>query len=287
MGHRQSSGRKQPVERADLPALDRRLVPDNDRPGAWFVRVDGTDQSYVDPYDPTWLEFDYIQRIAEIIDSSWPTGQRIAAVHVGGAGMTLPRYIAHTRATSAQIVLEPDASLTAAVRQVAPLAARCGIKVRPVDGRSGMTQLRDQSVDLVLVDAFAGAQVPAELTSLDWFIELRRVTRPAGLVILNLTDSAPFDHSRRVAAGLTDQFGPLVLGAEPSTLKGRRFGNLVLAAGPVLDVDRLRRRAAAAYFPYRLLDGLELDHWLGQAQPFPAGLGLASPTPTDGPTTFR
>ena len=36
----------------------------------------------------------------------------VAVSHVGGAAMTLPRYVAHTRPGSPQIVLEPDAALT-------------------------------------------------------------------------------------------------------------------------------------------------------------------------------
>ncbi len=45
------------------------LVPDREAPGAFFVRVDGTGQSFVDPTDPLRLEFDYVQRIAEVIDT--------------------------------------------------------------------------------------------------------------------------------------------------------------------------------------------------------------------------
>jgi len=80
------------------------LVPDREVPGAYFVRVDGTDQSFVDPADPLRLEFDYVQRIAEVIDTMAPKGERIRVIHIGGAGMTLPRYVAATRPTSSQTV---------------------------------------------------------------------------------------------------------------------------------------------------------------------------------------
>ncbi|MDR2929517.1 MAG: fused MFS/spermidine synthase [Propionibacteriaceae bacterium] len=266
---------------------DPRLVPDHERPGSWMVRVDGTDQSYVDPYDPTYLEFDYVQRVADVIDTAFPVGQRIRAVHVGGAGMTLPRYIAHTRATSAQIVFEPDESLTAAVREVAPLPKHSGIKVRPSDGVAGVMALGDDYVDLVIVDAFVGARVPAALGEVTWFAQVRRVIGAAGVMIMNLTDQAPFHYARRVVAGIAGQFAPVVVGAEPSTLKGRRFGNLVVAAGQSVSGAALVRRAAAAYFPYRILDDLELDRWLGGARPFTADDAEASPMPLDGPTTFR
>jgi len=107
------------------------LVPDREVPGAYFVRVDGTDQSFVDPADPLRLEFDYVQRIAEVIDTMAPKGERIRVIHIGGAGMTLPRYVAATRPTSAQTVFEPDEALTEQIRATIPLpSARASRYVR-------------------------------------------------------------------------------------------------------------------------------------------------------------
>ena len=266
---------------------DPRLVPDHERPGAWTVRISGTDHSYIDPFDPTYLEFDYVQRIAAIIDTTWETGERITALHVGGAGMTIPRYIAHTRPTSAQIVLEPDIALTEEVRAAVPLPKNSGIKVRGVDGVTGLAAIKDEYADLVVVDAYAGSHVPAELGTREWFTEVKRVLRTDGTLIVNLTDNAPFSYSRRVLAGICEQFSPVVLGAEPSTLKGRRFGNLVVAAGGPLDERELTRRAAGATFPYRILTGLELDRWVGNNLPFTAGDAEPSPPPPDGPAAYR
>ena len=45
-----------------------RVLPDPHTPGAWVVRVGGADQSWVHPTDPTRLEFDYMQRLADLID---------------------------------------------------------------------------------------------------------------------------------------------------------------------------------------------------------------------------
>src|SRR6185503_8246339 len=85
--------------------------------------------------------------------------------------MTLPRYLAATRPQSAQVVFEPDVTLTDFVRIHLPLPRRSGIKVRAVDGLSG----------------------------------------------------------------IAESFPHLALCSEPSTLKGRRFGNVIIAgsAGPL------------------------------------------------------
>ena len=137
------------------------LIPDRAYPAAYTLRIGRTDQSYVDLDDPLRLEFDYVQRIGDVIDAQGMPGQRLRMVHVGGAAMTLPRYVAVTRPQSAQIVLEPDVGLTRFVREWLPLPRRSGIKVRGIDGRAGIAGLRDSFADAVVVDAFDGARVPA------------------------------------------------------------------------------------------------------------------------------
>lgn len=264
-----------------------RVVPDPHTPGAWVVRVGGADQSWVDPDDPTRLEFDYVQRLADQIDHHAPAGERLRIIHVGGAAMTLARYVAHTRPTSPQIVLEPDAELTQEVRAKIPLPRNSGIKVRPVDGAAGIAAMRDDFADVIVVDAFAGARVPGELASVDFFAQCRRILHSDGLLLANVTDTHPFGWTRRVLAGLETYFGHRMLGAESSTLKGRRFGNVVIAASNVpLPIQRLERTASRAVFPYRLVHSEHLDRLVGGAQPF-HGVGEDSPGPPAGRTFFE
>lgn len=263
------------------------LVPDREVPGAYFVRIDGTDQSFVDPTDPLRLEFDYVQRIAEVIDTIAPEGERIRAVHVGGAGMTIPRYIAATRPTSAQIVFEPDTETTEQIRAVVPLPKRSGIKVRPVDGRTGLAAMPSAYADIVIVDAFAGARVPADLTTAEWYEDVARVLAPGGVIVANITDMVPFAYAKRVVAGIADRFIPVVFAVEPSTLKGHRFGNIVVAGGGQIDHARLTRLAARGPFPYRVLGGLQLASWVGHHKAFTEADSSQSPAPLGGPSTFR
>lgn len=263
------------------------LVEDPDRAGAYLLRIGRTDQSYVDLGDPTRLEFDYIQRIADVIEEIAPAGERIRAVHIGGAGLTLPRYVAATRPSSAQIVLEPDEGLTRLVREHLPLPRNSGIKVRAIDGLAGIAALRDGFADLVVVDAFAGARVPAELTTIGFLSELRRVVGSAGTAVVNVTDSGALTYSRRVLAGMAAVFGQLVYGAEPATLKGRRFGNVVITASDAeLPVPALTRRAAGAMFPYRLLTGDRARRFAAGNAPFTAADAESSPDPVAGRAHF-
>ena len=264
-----------------------KLVPDRAYARAFTLKIGRTDQSYVDLDDPLRLEFDYQQQMALVLDHVAPAGQPLRTVHVGGAGMTLPRYVAATRPRSAQVVLEPDDELTAFVRRHLPLPPRSGIKVRPTDGRSGVAALRDGYAEVVAVDAFVGPRVPADLTSLEFWTDVRRVLVPTGTVVVNVTDRGPLAYARRVLAGLAARFAELVLMAEASTLKGRRFGNVILAgsASP-LPVTELAEAAGRAAYPYRVLTGERLTQLLAGAAPFTDADSGESPAPPAGMSFF-
>ncbi len=222
---------------------------------SFVVRLSGMDQSHVDLADPTRISFDYVRRMADVIDVHAAAREPTRVVHVGGAGLTLPRYVAATRPTSWQVVLEPDGALTELVRRELPLPRRSGIKVREVDGRAGVAALRDDAAQLVVVDAFADARVPADLVTVEFFADVARVLESDGLVLLNLTERAPFPWTRRVVAGLSETFGALMLSAEPPTLRGRRWGNLLVVASPTaVPLAALTARATTSPAPYRVLD---------------------------------
>ncbi len=102
------------------------LVPDMSRTASWLLFLDGIPQSQVDLEDPGYLEFEYMRRIGHVADLAFPPGEPLRALHLGGGAMTLPRYIAHTRPGSAQLVAELDAELTELVRRHLPLPGRRG-----------------------------------------------------------------------------------------------------------------------------------------------------------------
>lgn len=271
--------------RADDHAV--RFIPDPDVAQGFTVRVGSTDQSYVDLDDPARLEFDYVQRMADVIDAHADPGARLRVVHVGGAGFTLPRYVAHTRPHSVQIVLEPDAELTEFVRLHLPLVRRSGIKIRGVAGRPGVTELREAFADLLVVDAFAGPRVPADLTTKEFLADAARVLASTGTFMINITDRAPFGYARRVVAGVREAFRYPMMSAEPATLKGRRFGNvLVVGAKAPLPLTVLTRSAAQSAFPYRVVHGARLSQLIGGGLPFTEADAEMSPDPPGGLTHF-
>ena len=239
-----------------------------ERPGAFLVRVGGRDQSLVDLGDPTRLVFDYVRRMGDVLDAVGEPGRPLRVLHVGGAGLTLPRYVAATRPRSPQVVLEPDEALTELVRSRLPLPRRSGIRVRPVDGRRGLAQLRDASYDVVVLDAYRDGVVPPDLLSVECFAEVARVLAPAGCLLANLVDQGPFPVVRDALAGVRTVLPETLVSAEPATLRGRRPGNLLVVAGlERTPYAALTARASTSAAPYRVLRGEQVGSAFGGGRP--------------------
>ena len=259
---------------------DAELLADADRPGGWLLLVDRVRQSYVDLDDPTYLDFEYLQAFAEVVDAL-PAGP-LAATHIGGGAASFPRYLSATRPGSPQIVLEPDSALTAAVRTQLPFPREARIRVRAQSGRQGLAGLKDASADLLVLDAFLGGRVPAELTSRECLGEVARVVKKDGLLLANLADGPPLRYLRRVVAGVAEAFEQVIVEADAAVLRGRRYGNVVLAASRgALPVEAVTRAAAAAPFPRRVLVGERLVDFVGGARPFTDADAERSPAPPD------
>lgn len=257
------------------------LRPDPERAGGWLLTVGGVPQSYVDLADPTYLGFEYMRLMGDVVDCCLDGPPRpISVVHVGGGACTLARYVAATRPGSRQVVLEPDAALVELVRHRLPLRAVRGVRLRVTDGRSGLAALPDEADDLVVLDAFAAAEMPAELATAEFVRQVRRVLRPYGVYMINIADGHRLGYARRVAATVRAEFRHTLLLAEPGILRGRRFGNLVLAASDQpLPVTELTRRAAAGIMRARCMDDTAVAGFSSGARPLYDGETVQVPVP--------
>ncbi|MFG3494321.1 spermidine synthase [Streptomyces sp. NPDC047928] len=262
------------------------LIPDRERPRAWTLLIDGAPQSHVDLEDPSRLTFEYQRRLGHAADLVAPTGRPVHAVHLGGGAFTLARYVAATRPRSTQQIVELDAPLVQLVRRELPLDPGARIRVRGGDARAGLGKLPDGWADLVIADVFSGARTPAHLTSTEFLTDVRRVLKPGGLYAANLADGPPLGHLRGQIATAAAVFPELALIADPTVLRGRRFGNAVLlASDTALPVAELTRRVATDPHPGRVEHGRPLADFTG-------GAGVvtdenAKPSPVPPASSFR
>lgn len=256
-------------------------------PGSLVLNVDGTPQSHINVREPDELFFEYIRRIGHVIDLFRGPGEPISALHLGGGAFTLPRYIEATRPGSRQQIIELESALVDLVREAAPLPKRASIRVRHGDAREVLGKLpagMHGAMDLIVVDIFAGSRTPAHVSSVEFYSLIRPLLRPDGLVVVNTTDGSGQAFPRGQAATLRSLFGEVVVVGEPQTLKGRRFGNVVLVASATstasaTELDWLPRLLAGGPHPARMLVGRELDEWIRDAQPVSDAAAQPSPEP--------
>ncbi|KUN83110.1 spermine synthase [Streptomyces bungoensis] len=280
---RSRNNRRGPAAEAVVEAVDgglAELVPDPDRARAWTLLIDGAPQSHVDLDDPAYLSFEYQRRLGHVIDLAAPPGKPVQAVHLGGGAFTLARYVAATRPRSTQQVVERDAALVRLVRRALPLDPGARIRVRSVDAREGLAKVPDGWADLIVADVFSGARTPAHLTSTEFLDEVRRALKPSGVYAANVADGPPLAHLRGQIATAAARFPELALIADPAVLRGRRFGNAVLAASALpLPLAELTRRAACDPHPARVEHGRQLTDFTGGAAPVTDEAAVASPAP--------
>jgi spermidine synthase len=248
-------------------------VPDPGHPGGWFLLVDGVEQSYVDTADPLNLRHFYVRRIASVIDTAARAGAPLRVLHLGGGAFTLPRYIAATRPGSSQHVVELDAELDELVRTELPLPAGADIRVHIGDARAAV-EARDGPFDVVVTDVYEGARMPASVGSVEFVRQVARLLAPGGSYVVNVTDLPPSLNSRIQAATLRAVFPDVCAIGEPGLLRGRRYGNVVLAAASALSAERVGRLSRDAHrdaVRARVVTGAELDEFIDGVGPMHEG----------------
>jgi spermidine synthase len=282
MAHRQRTLRSA-VERTEVDSGTAELMADPDRSRAWTLLLDGTPQSHVDLDDPAYLDFEYIRRLGHVVDFATPPGKPLQALHLGGGGLTLPRYIASTRPRSTQQVIEVDGALVNLVRRRLPLERTWRVRIRTGDAREVLARAPEDAFDLVISDVYAGSRTPAHLTSVELVELAARVLRPGGFFAANVADGASLAFARAQAATLRAVLPEVCLIADPAVLRGRRFGNLILVGGRVEPpIAALTRKAAGDPFPGRVVYGADLTNFIAGASPVTDATARPSPNPPPG-----
>ena len=242
---------------------------DRSRPTGRTLLAAGVEQSYVDVADPRHLQFEYVRRMAAVVDLAAPPGRPLAALHLGGGALTLPRWLAATRPGSPQRVVERDPEVVELVRrELPPTPAEVAVEIG--DARDAVSAAPSGAYDLVLADVYRAARMPRHVASVEFVAEVARVLHPDGVYLVNVTDLPPLVFSRTQVATLRAVFADVCLVADRRMLRGRRYGNLVLAAAhhpDRLPVRRLAARVARDPVPGGVLHAATLDAFTAGTRP--------------------
>ena len=278
---RRSTGSQRPPTRAAARALwptgplpistgTVELERDPDDPDGVTVLVNGVPSSYLDLADPSHLVFEYMQQMAEVVDRIGPAGGPLDVVHLGAAGCALARAIHAERPGSRQLAIELDTALPELVRGWFDLPRAPALRIRAGDARSELEKLPDASADVVIRDVFAGDTTPDHVRTREMVAHVARVLRPGGVYLVNCADRPPLAGARAEGATLREAFADVAVVAEPGLLRGRGYGNVVLAATDdpdLLGSAALARAVRSLPAPARLLHGDEVTAVVGNDVP--------------------
>ena len=256
------------------------LVPDGDGRRGWTLMINGVPSSHVDLDDPLRLDFEYMRWIADLLDVAGPEGDPLRVLHLGGAGCTLPRYVAAARPGSRQLVVELDPQIVELARTAFGLRSTGLLRMRAGDAREVLTGLPDDRYEAVVRDAFAVDRVPSHLVTRGFLRQVRRVLVPDGVYAANLGDGSPTLRTARAeAATALAVFRNVALVAEPAQFHGRRYGNVVIIGSDgELPLAALGRRLASGAVRARMLEDDEVRAFAAGHAP------LDDPEPAEPPS---
>jgi spermidine synthase len=207
-----------------------RVVADPDRPTGRTLELDTLRHSYVDLADPAYLEFEYTRAVAAVADSIRPARAPMDALHIGGGGFTMPRYLAANRPGTRSTVLEIDGGVVELGRERLGVNDIPGLTVRVGDARTGLREQPAGRYDLAVGDAFGGLAVPWHLTTRQVAEQVRTVLTDDGVYAVNVIDYQPDRFARAEIATLKAVFPHVILLGAPVTVAGEGGGNHILVA---------------------------------------------------------
>ncbi len=196
--------------------------------------LDDLRHSYVDLDDPTELGFWYVRQLVDAIEIHAPDGP-IDAVHLGGGGFTIPRYVRATRPGSHQTVMEIDGDLVELVRDELAFAPGDDVDVRVDDARLALADHPGDSADVVIGDSFGGRAVPWHLATEEFITEIDRVLRPGGIYAANIIDGSRQRFLRAEAATIARVLPHVAVILGPGVADGGRGNSVIVASDEPLD----------------------------------------------------
>ena len=239
---------------------------DEARPSARILWLDDLRHAYVDLDDPTYLEFQYTRLLGDVVDATAPDGASIDAVHLGGGGFTMPRYVEATRPGSDSLVLELDPGVVDIAEDELGLTLGDRLRVRTGDARGHLHDVDTASADLVIGDAFGGRAVPYHLATREFVRDIARVLRDGGIYAQNIIDQPPLRFLWADVATLGDVFRHVAVLGPPSRFDGTVGGNtIVVASDAPLPIDALRDELAARGAEDVVITGDALDELVDDA----------------------
>ncbi len=198
--------------------------------GALILSIGGKQQSHVDVHHPDRIFYEYLQRIAHVVDLQGEPGAPLRVLHLGAGALTLVRCVQATRPGSVQVAVDSEGDLMEFVLDEMPLPEGTTCEVVIGDAADAVLEYPDAAFDVVVLDIFAGDDAPAHLTSPDFAAQLLRICARDGVVLVNVGDDPPLTFARAQSRQLAALATATAVLTEAGMVAGGRPGNVIIAA---------------------------------------------------------
>ncbi len=168
-----------------------------ERDGLRYLKFGHNKRNYVesiyDPADPTSMPSIYTRYMT--VGLAYAENLERAAV-IGMGGGRQAWYLAHYVPNLAVTGVELDPAIVTIADDLFDVRASDNLSVVEQDGRIFFRQRRDETFDLIHVDAYRGPFVPFHLLTQEYYALLKKHLRPGGAVVQNIEPSTMlFDHA--------------------------------------------------------------------------------------------
>nr|WP_174233571.1 fused MFS/spermidine synthase [Micrococcus sp. HSID17228] len=170
--------------------VDARIAPDEF--GGFVLEIGGAVQSHVDLADPARIRYEYLRRMAHVLDGVAPAGAPVRVLHLGAGALTLPRYLQAIRPGSEQTVVDLDRELVSFVLAELPLPAGTDLVSVVADARLAAVDLAmdGERFDAVVLDIGTGEEGAEHLRGAVFHGELLELLTAGGVLLVNIGDDA-------------------------------------------------------------------------------------------------
>lgn len=145
---------------------------------------------YVDPDDPSHLEYDYEKVYAEVARRYAQDKPTISALFLGGGSYTFPRWTLSEWPGAKIVVAEIDPVVIEANHRALGLPRNTPIRSIALDARIAVEGLpASEMFDFALGDAFNDLSSPFHLSTLEFDRKVKQHLKPDGAYLVNVIDS--------------------------------------------------------------------------------------------------
>ena len=205
-----------------------RVEVDDERPSLRSLYLDRLRHATVDLDDPGFLDIRYVRILAAVAEEL--DAGPVEALHIGGGGFTLPRWLEAQRPGSVNDVLEIDGDLVDIATDRLGLHVDDDLTVDVRDARLSLRERPADRYDYVVGDAFGGESAPWHLTTLEVMDEVERVLVPGGVYAMNVIDGGDSRWARAQTATLREVFEHVAVVLPADGVPRRRAVNQVIVA---------------------------------------------------------